>query len=119
MTLAYRISTILSVVLFLYYGTACLFADAMKADFERFGLSRLRLLTGALEVLGAIGLLVGHFAPVLAVASAAGLAVLMALGVMTRVRVRDPWWEALPAAILMLVNGFIAWHALGIVTGVV
>lgn len=119
MTLAYQISTVLSVLLFLYYGTACLFADAMKTDFERFGLSRLRLLTGALEVLGAIGLVVGQFAPVLIVASAAGLTALMALGVMTRVRVRDPWWEALPAAILMCVNGFIAWHALSIVMAAV
>ena len=117
MTLAYRFSTALSILLFLYYGTACLFADAMKADFERFGLRRLRLMTGALEVLGALGLLVGQVVPELVVASAGGLTLLMALGVMTRLRVRDPWWEALPAGLLMVVNAFIAWHALGLTIG--
>lgn len=72
-------------MLFPNYGTVCLFADAMKADFERFGLSRLRLPTLALEVLGAIGLVVGQFAPVLVVASAAGPTVLMAFGIVTAV----------------------------------
>ena len=56
MTLLYQAATAFSVVVFLFYGTACLFSDGMKADFERFGLSRVRLLIGVLEVLGAVGL---------------------------------------------------------------
>lgn len=112
MTLAYQISTGVSVVLFLFYGLACLFAEAMKADFERWGLGRLRLLTGTLEVLGALGLVVGQFVPVLVIVSAGGLALMMALGLATRVRFGDAWWESVPAAVLLVVNAFIVWQAI-------
>lgn len=113
MTLVYQASTALSVIVFLFYGTSCLFADGMKAEFERFGLGKLRLLTGTLEVLGALGLVAGLFINALAIFSAAGLALLMVLGLITRIRLRDPVLEMLPAGVLMVVNGFIAWQALG------
>ena len=111
MTALYHISTILSLGLFLYYGFACLFANGMVEEFKRFGLSRFRRLTGSLELLGAIGLLVGYAIPVFALLSAAGLTVLMMLGVATRIRARDSALETAPAAILMLVNAFIGWYA--------
>jgi DoxX-like family len=114
MTLAYWISTALSVVVFLLYGLACLFADGMKAEFERFGLSRLRLLTGALEVLGALGLVAGQFLHQLVILSAGGLTLLMLLGVFTRVRLRDSLLQTLPAGLLMVMNAYITWHALGV-----
>lgn len=117
MTLVYHAATALSVIVFLFYGTSCLFADGMKAEFARFGLSRVRLLTGVLEVLGALGLVAGQFINELAIFSAAGLALLMALGLVTRIRLRDPLLEMLPAGVLMLVNAFIAWQALGLGSG--
>jgi hypothetical protein len=80
MTLAYYGATALSVVLFLFYGAAVLFTKGMKDEFERFGLSNLRQLTGALEMLGALGLVAGQFVPALVVMSAGGLTVLIALG---------------------------------------
>jgi hypothetical protein len=67
-------------LLFLFYGIASLFFEGMRRDFERFGLSRLRTLVGTLEVLGALGLIVGQL------------------------------W---PALLLMCINLFIAWVALG------
>ena len=108
MTLAYRVSTVLSIGLFLYFGFACLFANGMVAEFERFGLSRFRRLTGSLELLGALGLIVGYALPLLRLLSAVGLALLMLLGVATRIRVRDSLGDTAPAAALFLVNGFIA-----------
>lgn len=111
--MAYYGATILSVIVFLYYGLAVLFANGMAAEFERYGLSRWRTLTGALEVLGALGLIAGQIVSALVVVSAGGLTVLMALGVMTRIRVRDSVGETLPAAVLMVVNGFIAVYAWG------
>jgi hypothetical protein len=104
-------ATVLSVSSFLWYGTACLFANGMVEEFARYGLSRWRRLTGALELLGATGLLVGQLVPPLVVVSAAGLTVLMLLGVLTRIRVRDPWYETLPAAILMMLNAYIVYYA--------
>jgi hypothetical protein len=45
--------------------------------------------------------------------SAGGLALMMLLGVATRIRVLDSLAQTLPALVLMCVNLFIAWYALG------
>ena len=103
----------MSSTLFLFYGIACLFFEGMRRDFERFGLSRLRTLVGILEVLGAFGLIVGQFWPPLVPLSAGGLALMMFVGVATRIRVLDSLAQTLPALVLMCVNLFIAWVALG------
>jgi hypothetical protein len=87
-------------LLFLFYGIASLFFEGMRRDFERFGLSRLRTLVGTLEVLGALGLIVGQLWLPLVPFSAGGLALMMFVGVATRIRV-------------MCINLFIAWVALG------
>jgi hypothetical protein len=68
--------------------------------------------TGALEVLGAAGLLGGYLFPVLGALSAGGLAILMLLGLSVRVKVRDSLPEMVPAAFLFLVNAFIAARAM-------
>ncbi len=113
MTRAYHASVFLSTTLFLSYGIACLFMDGMKRDFERFGLSHLRILTGTLEVLGALGLILGQFWPPLVPLSAGGLALMMFVGIATRIRVLDSLAQTLPALVLMCVNLFIVWYAVG------
>jgi hypothetical protein len=116
MALAYGATALISAVLFLVYGALCLFSGGMEEEFERYGLSRFRRLTGALEVLGGLGLLVGLlFAEVMLVASS-GLALLMLLGVIARVRVRDRLVETLPALLLLAANLFLAgdaWRQVG------
>ena len=107
MDIAYQVAKILSIVFFLYYGAGCLFSNAMVAEFERFGLSPFRRLTGALELLGSLGLLVGYVVPVLVIVASAGLGLLMILGLAARVRVRDSFAQMLPALFLLLVNLFI------------
>ena len=69
------------------------------------------MLTGTLEVLGALGLLAGLWWPPLVVVSAGGLAVMMLLGVATRVGVLDSLAQTLPALALMLLNAWLAWAA--------
>jgi hypothetical protein len=112
MTLLYLGANALSVAVFLTFGVWCLFAGGMREDFDRFGLSRLRILTGALEVAGALGLVAGYFVSALAVASGTGLALLMTIGLITRLRQRDTMSQMLPAASLIVVNLFIAGYAL-------
>lgn len=112
MKVAVQISFALSVTLFLYYGLSCLFAGAMVKDFERFNLQQFRRLTGLLEVMGALGLVGSYFLPPLVFPSAAGLSLLMLLGVITRLRVRDPLTDAIPAGVLMLLNLFLLVSAL-------
>ena len=94
---------------FLGYGTTCIFSDKMKAEFLRFGLSKHRVLTGTLQILGAIGLIVGIFEPFIGRFSAAGLSLLMLLGFGVRIKLRDSIAESLPSFILMLINGYLCW----------
>jgi hypothetical protein len=44
-----------------------------------------------------------------------GLALLMFLGVIARVRVRDPILEILPATVLLMMNGYLFFASLGMV----
>ncbi|MGI9161386.1 MAG: DoxX family protein [Mycobacterium sp.] len=115
MIVLYQACKVLSVVVFLYYGVAVFVSNAMVMEFTRFGLLRFRKLTGALELLGATGLIVGYFVPHLTVAAAGGLTVLMAAGVVVRIRCRDSLVDALPATVMMLMNLFIVVYALGMI----
>ena len=108
----YQVARVLSAAAFLVYGLSCLVSDGMVAEFERFGLGRFRRLTGALEVLGAVGLLVGYLVPPLVIAASGGLTLLMVLGVITRIRVRDSVVAMLPAIVLLLVNLYVFVYAL-------
>ena len=111
MSITYQACKVLSILLFLYYGTGCLVSGAMVAEFKRFGLGRFRRLTGGLEVLGAVGLLMGYVIPALVIVASGGLTLLMVLGIAVRIRVRDTLVEMLPAFVLMLVNLFILIYA--------
>jgi hypothetical protein len=112
MNLAFHLAHATSIVLFMGYGLLCLLGDGMVEEFERYGLSSYRRLTGGLEVLGAAGLGVGYLFPSVGLLSAVGLALLMVLGLGVRVKVRDPLLEMVPAAFLCGVNSFLAWSYL-------
>jgi uncharacterized membrane protein len=107
MPLALMLAIVVSTVSFLFYGLACLFTDHMVVEFERFGLSHMRRFTGALEIAGALGLIVGYAIPPVTLASSGGLALLMLLGAGVRVRVGDSFIETLPALIFLGLNVFI------------
>jgi uncharacterized membrane protein YphA (DoxX/SURF4 family) len=92
---------------FLIYGVLCLSSQSMKSEFERFGMDRLRSLTGVLEILGGLGLLVGLAWPPATWMSSGGLALLMLLGMGVRVRANDGALRTLPAVVLMLVNMYV------------
>lgn len=93
-----------SALAFIFYGLLILVTDHMKIEFRRYGLSQFRMLTGALELLGGAGLLFGLYYLPLLILSAGGLSVLMLLGVIVRIRTKDPLIEIIPAFILMLIN---------------
>ncbi len=97
----------LSVAAFLFYGIACLLSPKLKVEFTRYQLARWRVLVGWLEISGALGLVVGQWFPLLKVAAAAGLVLLMLCGLWARWRVRDPWSAMAPAFVLAVVNFFI------------
>ena len=101
------IAQAVSILLFVWYGLNCLFSKSMVAEFQRYRLDRFRVLTGFLQVAGSLGIVVGFvYRPILLV-SAAGLATMMFLGVLTRFRIRDPFYAAIPAFALCLLNLYI------------
>jgi hypothetical protein len=103
----------LSSVSFLVYGILYFTGTHMKAEFKRFQLEKLGLLVVVLEILGAVGLLVGFwlYQPLLLLASG-GLAVLMLLGVIIRLRLKDGLWVSLPALFFMILNALIFYFGL-------
>ena len=106
-TFQVRVLTILiagSSVAFLIYGALCLSSSSMQSEFKRFGLENLRKLTGVLELLGGLGLLVGFRWPLALWVSSGGLFLLMLVGLGIRVKIRDSFLRSLPALILMIVN---------------
>jgi hypothetical protein len=79
----------------------------MKEEFKRFGLEKLGLLTIVLEFIGAAGLIVGLKFNSLLVISSLGLALLMLIGLIVRIRLKDNIWISLPALFYMGLNTYI------------
>lgn len=99
---------------FLGYGGHCLRSDSMHDEFARYGLAHLRVLTGVLEILAGIGLLVGLWWPLALQVSSAGLALLMLCAIVARIRVRDAVPRWLPASALLVLNVWILLDSLNI-----
>lgn len=99
--------TLFSSVSFLAYGISYFYSPQMKSEFKRFGLEKFGALTAILEIVGAIGLLVGFLSTPILLISSAGIALLMFLGLVARVRVRDSLWVSLPAFLFMVLNAYI------------
>ncbi len=107
--------TLLSSISFLFFGFACLFDVRMKEEFIRYHLADRRRLTGFLQILGGIGMLVGWlFAPVLAFVACLGLTLLMLLGFGVRMKIKDTWLQSLPSLCYALLNAFLAIQYLAI-----
>ena len=97
----------ISIVAFAWYGLGCFFSQEMVVEFERYRVPNLRTLTGMLQIAGSLGLLAGYFYLPLLRLSAAGFALMMFLAVVTRLRIRDPLYAAIPAFSLFALNAFI------------
>ncbi|MBC7745016.1 MAG: hypothetical protein H7096_07915 [Flavobacterium sp.] len=97
---------------FLAYATSYFTSPHMKNEMKRFKLEKLGFLTIVLEILGAFGLLVGLlFKPILLISSG-GLAVLMLLGLMVRIKLKDSLLVSLPALFYMGLNAYIFYLAI-------
>jgi len=105
-------SILISSLSFLAYGIAYFYSQKLKDEFTRFGLTKFGKLTAILEILGAVGLLVGYFNTYILLLSSGGLSLLMFLGVGTRIKVRDSIKQTLPATFFMFLNGYIFYLAI-------
>ena len=96
---------LLTAIAFLVYGPCCVLSGHMVLEFERYRLARFRKITGYLQILGAVGLLVGFlFIPVAGLIAALGLSIQMLLGFGVRLLIRDSLLQCLPSFSFMLIN---------------
>jgi hypothetical protein len=99
----FTVSSFIISIAFIGYGCACIFFGGMVDEFQRYGLSKFRIMVGALELLGGVGLLVGLKVPIVYIISVTGLIILMAMGYIVRFRLGDSFIQKLPALSLMII----------------
>ena len=81
----------------------------MILEFKRFGLTEYqRHATGILQLLGAAGLIAGLFIPIIGFLSSAGLAVMMLVAFLVRIRIRDGIVQSAPSLLFLALNSWIA-----------
>ena len=105
---------IISSLSFLSYGITHFTSSKMKDEFKRFGLEKFGIMTAILELIGAVGLLVGLMFNAVLLISSGGLSLLMFLGIVVRIKVKDGFIVLLPALIFMLLNMLIFFYSLQI-----
>jgi uncharacterized membrane protein YphA (DoxX/SURF4 family) len=89
---------------FLRYGLEVLFRPRLKEEFSRFGVPGVRNIVGILEILGGTAVLLGLAVAPLGAFGAAGLTLLMFLGLVVRIRIHDAPRQMVPAALLAGLN---------------
>ncbi|MBT8393913.1 MAG: DoxX family protein [Bacteroidia bacterium] len=100
-----NISSLLMALIFFYYGLQCLFSEEMKSEFKRFKLRKIqRKLTGLFQLLGAAGLITGVFYPLIGTIASFGLGLLMFLGFLVRLKIKDSMSQTFPSLFLTIVN---------------
>jgi len=101
------ILTWFSVVSFFLYGGASFVSPTMQREYQRYGLAKFRNLVGTLQVLGAMGLLVGFREPWIGQSASGCLAVMMLVGIGVRVKIKDTVLQTLPAFAYMVLNAYL------------
>ncbi|MEO5909613.1 MAG: DoxX family protein [Pelobium sp.] len=109
-----KVLVVFSSLSFLAYGITYFTSPKMKSEFIRFGLGKLGILTAVLEILGALGLLVGLMFNTILMISAGGLSLLMFLGVAVRLKIKDGLWVSIPAIFFFLLNLYIFYLSVNI-----
>ncbi|MDG1452389.1 MAG: DoxX family protein [Polaribacter sp.] len=101
--------TWVSSLAFIYFGVTCFYSKFIISEFKRYGLPKFRKLTGFLQLLGAIGLLIGlYFTPILLLLASTGLHLLMLSGFIVRIKIKDNFIKSAPAFIFSAINLCIA-----------
>ncbi len=94
---------------FIYFGINCFYSKFIIAEFNRYKLPEYRKLTGFLQLLGALGLLIGlYFSPIVLLLAAIGLCVLMLAGFVVRLKIKDNFINSSPSFTFAALNLFIA-----------
>lgn len=88
-------------------------AKTIREEFEVYGLPDASVyVVGTIKVVLAVLLIVGIWIPGLVLPASVGLAVLLAGSVLMHLKVRDPLFKSLPAALFLSMCLVIAWFSL-------
>ena len=98
---------LVSGISFIIYGSLLLLSPKMQNEFKRFGLEKFTKLTGVLELLGGIGMLIGLMFDNILLISSGGLTLLMLLGFIVRLKVKDGFWLSFPSFFFMILNLYV------------
>ncbi|MDA7812730.1 DoxX family protein [Flavobacteriaceae bacterium] len=109
-----EILQIFSALSFVFYGIMSFSSNIMKSEFNRWGISKFRTIVGCVQLTGGFGLLVGFYFPIMTILSSLGLTVLMLLGFILRLIVKDGIVKSSPAFIYTIINLFILLNNLNI-----
>lgn len=107
---------LMSSLSFFAYAFSYFNAPHMKKEFKRFGLEKIGLTTVLLEITGALGLLIGLKFNFILLISSLGLALLMLVGLIVRIKLKDSIWVSLPAFFYMILNTYIFWKSINLMT---
>ena len=98
---------IFSSVSFFFFGFYCLLSNHMVREFVRFGMPKFRLFTGAVEAVAATGLCLGLMRPLLGALASTGLVILMIVGLIVRLKLRDSLVQIAPAFFYLCLNTYL------------
>jgi hypothetical protein len=79
----------------------------MRSEFVRYGMPNQRNVVGLLQIMAACGLLAGTQVPWLGQSAAAGLALMMLVGVGVRIKIKDTFSQTLPALGYLALNTYL------------
>jgi Ni/Fe-hydrogenase subunit HybB-like protein len=81
----------------------------MILEFKRFGLTDFqRVATGTLQLLGAAGILTGFIMPIIGLMASSGLAIMMFVAFLVRLRIGDGIVKSAPSLLFLALNGWIS-----------
>lgn len=112
MQIIHLIAILISGISFIIYGILLLNSTKMQNEFKRFGLEKFTKLTGVLELLGGIGMLIGLKFDIVLLISSGGLALLMLMGFGVRMKLKDSFWLSFPSFFFMALNLFVFFNAI-------
>ena len=98
---------LLSACAFTYYGLGCILSLSARREYQRYGISNLRVLNGTLQLFGAGGVMIGLLVAPVGMVASGGLCTMMLLGVQTRIRLGDATRLMIPAVTLAALNALL------------
>ncbi len=107
-----EILEIFSAISFIFYGVLSFFSKAMKSEFIRWKISQFRVIVGMAQLCGGFGLIIGFYVPIFTLLASFGLSILMLLGFILRIMVKDGMLKSFPSFFYFLINVIILFNFL-------